>query len=63
MEATSEFPSIGTTAEVAKFYRCSEAQVREYVREGRLRAFRAGRSLRFTRDAVERFIAEREAAV
>ncbi len=62
MSITDDFPPIGTTDEVAKLVRCSPAQVREYVREGRLRGFLAGRSLRYTRDAVLRFIAEREAA-
>jgi excisionase family DNA binding protein len=61
MNATRDFPLIANTDEVAAFLRCSPATVREYVRTKLLRAFVAGRSLRFTRDAVEQFIAQREA--
>jgi len=45
------------TAAVAHYLGCSEAQVREYVRQGRLRAIRVGRSLRYTSEAIDAFIA------
>jgi hypothetical protein len=61
--ATSDLPPILNTGGVSNFLGMSEAQVREYHRQGKLRGFLAGRSLRFTRDAVEKFIADREAAV
>jgi excisionase family DNA binding protein len=48
------------TSDVARLFGCSEAQVREYVREGRLAAITIGRSHRYTTAALEAFIVSAE---
>ncbi len=50
-------PLVCNTAEAALFLRCSEPLVREYIREGRIRAVKIGRSYRITRDALEALLA------
>ena len=55
--ALSDLPPLAKTVEVAQYLRCSEPQVREYVRQKRLHAITVGRGLRIPREAVARFIA------
>jgi excisionase family DNA binding protein len=51
-------PRLSGTDDVAYFLGCSSAQVREYVRQGRLRAIVVGRSLRYSPEAIDAFVAE-----
>ncbi len=57
-ERPARLPRLASTADVAHFLGCSEAQVRDYVRLGRLRAIRVGRSLRYSSEAIDAFLAE-----
>ncbi len=56
-ERSPRLPRLAGTADVAHFLGCSEAQVREYVRQGRLRAIRVGRSLRYSSESINDFVA------
>lgn len=46
-----------TTAEVARYLRVDAQTVRRWAAEGELPAMRAGKLLRFHRDALDRFTA------
>lgn len=55
--AESRPPVLGSTAEVARFLRCSDPCVRELIRAKKLHAVVVGRSIRIPRSSVERFLA------
>jgi len=54
-------PILSKTPEAARFLRCSEPLVREYIREGRIRAVKVGRGYRIPRESIEAFLAGKDA--
>ncbi len=57
MTATPKFYSL---EEVAQMLRISERTVMREIKAGKIRAFKAGRALRFTPEAVEEYIRNQE---
>jgi len=53
-------PEVMSLEEVAQFLKISERTVLREIKAGRLTAFKAGRSLRFRREAIETYIRNQE---
>ncbi len=57
-----DISDILNTDEVAKILRVSKRTLLREVESGRLEAFKVGKSLRFTREAVEKYIEKQKVA-
>lgn len=55
-----ELKTILNSEEVANYLRISKRTLLKEVHEGRLKAFRAGKSLRFMRSSVEEYVRSQE---
>ena len=55
-----ESKEILNSEEVANYLRISKRTLLKEVHEGKIRAFRAGKSLRFTRVSVEEYMSNQE---
>jgi excisionase family DNA binding protein len=56
----TEAPKYYSLEEVAQILRISERTVTREIRAGKIRAFKAGRALRFTPEAVQEYIKNQE---
>ncbi len=56
----TETPRFYNLEEVAQMLRVSERTVMREIKDGKIRAFKAGRALRFTPEAVEEYIKNQE---
>jgi len=54
----SEVPALMTTKELAELLNVKPDRIYELVARGKLKPTRVGRQLRFTRDAIEQFLAQ-----
>lgn len=59
-EISNALPEISNANEVAKYLRVSKRTLLREVETGKLEAFRVGKSLRFYREAVKKYIKDQK---